>query len=128
MKNALAVVLIALGLAFFAGCSSVKYESETSPPNQPAYSLGYLKVNLEKPVPDIAKATEAAYKDLGISVTNAKSDDLTGKVEGKLADGKDVTTDITSVSSKESSVSIRIGTLGDKDFSYRILDKIKKNL
>ena len=126
-KSAIALPLIAVFL-FFAGCSSVKYESAGTPSEMPEYSLGYLKVNFKKPVRDVYKATLAAYKDLGITVKKAQSDALTGLVDGELADGTSVTTDLKMETKKLTAVSIRVGTTGNKEFSYRILHQIKKNI
>lgn len=126
-KNTIAISLVAVFLAF-AGCSSMKYESAGTPAQMPEYSLGYLKVNYEKPIADVYKATLAAYKDLGIAVTQGKADSLTGIVAGTLADGTTATTDLKAVTEKETAVSIRVGTMGNRDFSYRINERIKKHL
>ncbi|MDA8325620.1 MAG: DUF3568 family protein [Nitrospiraceae bacterium] len=123
------IIGISLILVFLiAGCSSVKYESAGTPSEMPEYSLGYLKANFHKPVSDVYKATRDAYKDLGIAITEARADSLTGLVSGKLANGDTATTDMQALTEKKTAISIRVGTTGDKDFSYILYDKIKKNL
>ncbi len=125
-----AIVLALAAFLFFlvAGCATVKYESGGTPSEMPEYSLGYLKANFHKPLPDVYKAALAAYKDLGIAVSEKKADSLSGIVSGKLANGNEATTDMKALTGKKTAISIRVGTTGDKDFSYIIYDKIKKNL
>lgn len=128
MKNLFLVWLAAavFSVSAVSGCSTVQKKPQT--PGIPVYSLGSLLVMVNKPVPDIAKAAEAGYKDLGINITNSKSDSLTGVVEGKLSDGRNVVANLKSVNSQETDVSIKVGTLGEKNYSYTIWSSIEKHL
>ena len=111
-----------------AACTSIKYESVGAPVNAPEYSFGCLKVNVNKPLSDVYKATRDAYRDLGIKVVKAKADQLTGTVSGDLANGTTATTDLTALTEKLTAVSIRVGATGNQGFSSRIYTQIKKNL
>ncbi len=120
------LLCLAAGVFLFAGCSVVQREPPSS--GIPTYSLGDLLVMVNKPVPDVWKATVAGYKDLGIEITKSKSDSLTGKVEGKLANGDVVVTDLKSANPQRTDVSIKVGSLGNKDYSYTIWSSIQKHL
>ncbi|MDA8172954.1 MAG: DUF3568 family protein [Nitrospiraceae bacterium] len=125
MKN-IFLICLAAGFLFMSGCSVIQREPPSS--GIPSYSLGDLLVMVNKPVPDVWKATVAGYKELGIELTKSKSDSLTGKVEGKLANGDIVVTDLKSVNPQRTDVSIKVGSLGNKDYSYTIWSSIQKHL
>jgi hypothetical protein len=89
---------------------------------------GKLEETVATPVPNVHQAVEAGLKDLNITITEDKYDGLTAKVRGVLADGKKVWIDAESVSASTTKITIRVGVLGDKDFSLRIRDAIKRHL
>ncbi len=89
---------------------------------------GKLVENVSAPVPSVRRAVNAGLKDLKINVTEDRGDNLTAEVRGILADGKKVWVDAESVNSTTTKLSIRVGYLGDKTFSLRIRDAIKKHL
>lgn len=92
------------------------------------YAQGDLEAHLSASPSRIAAATERAFKELSINKTAFTSSDLEAQVLGKTATDKRVAVNIKAQADKISSVSIRVGTVGDQALSQAILDKIKKNL
>ncbi len=93
-----------------------------------SYSVGYLRATVNRPISMTQEAVEKGYLALGIAIRAERGDQLTGIVEGQLADQRSVTTGLRSIDPNRTGVSIRIGALGDKALSARILQSIKKNL
>ena len=117
-------MILAAGLVL-SGCAAPRPRPEVV---ETAYSLGYLRATVNRPIDNAQEAVEKAYHALRIPISKEKGDQLTGIVEGQLADERSVTVDLRSIDPNRTGVSIRIGALGDKDFSERILDEIKHNL
>ena len=93
-----------------------------------AWYKGKLEETVSASVPQVYRAVKAGLRDLNITVTEDQHDNLTAEVSGVLADGKKVSIDAKSVTTSTTKLSIRVGTFGDKDFSLRIRDAIKKHL
>lgn len=93
-----------------------------------AWYKGKLEETVSASVPRVHQAVKAGLRDLNITITEDRHDTLTAEVRGELADGKRVSIDAKSVGTSTTKLSIRVGTFGDKDFSLRIRDAIKKHL
>jgi hypothetical protein len=89
---------------------------------------GRLQDTLSASVPRVHSAVKASLRSLGIKIEEDKGDSLTAHVKAKLADGKPVWIDLRSEAPATTRLTIRVGTFGDKDFSQRILDSIKRHL
>ena len=92
------------------------------------YAKGDLESTLAATPAKVAAATEKAFAELKISKTSAVSSDLDAEIIGRSATDKKITVTSKAKGEKFSSISIRVGTFGDKDISQVIFDKIKKNL
>ena len=92
------------------------------------YAKGDLETRLSATPSQIAAATEKAFKELQITKTSIASSKLDAAILGRTATDKKVTVNSKAESDKLSTISIRVGTFGDKDLSQLIFDKIKKNL
>ncbi len=92
------------------------------------YAQGDLEAHLSASPSQIASATERAFKELNIKKTAFTSSDLEAEILGKTATDKRVVVKTKAQADNISSVSIRVGTVGDQALSQTILDKIKKNL
>jgi hypothetical protein len=92
---------------------------------------GKLEETIPASVPRVHRAVKAGLRDLKINITEERSDNLTSEVRGVLADGKKVWIDAKSTTPSTTKLTIRVGLLGeigDKDFSLRIRDAIKRHL
>jgi len=92
------------------------------------YAKGDLETTLAATPAQIAAATEKAFTEMKIAKTSAVSSDLDAQVIGRSATDKKITVTSKVKGDKISSISIRVGTFGDKDISRALFDKIKKNL
>ncbi len=89
---------------------------------------GKLEETIRASVPRVHQAVKAGLRDLEISITEDRFDKLSSEVKAVLADGKKVWIDAESTSSSTTKLTIRVGYLGDKMLSLRILNAIKKHL
>jgi uncharacterized protein (UPF0333 family) len=89
---------------------------------------GKLEETVAASVPNVHQAVRAGLKDLNITITEDRHDGLTAEVRAVLADGKKVWIDAESVGASTTKLTIRVGVFGDKDFSLRIRDAIKRHL
>ena len=93
-----------------------------------AWYKGKLEETVSASVPHVHRAVKEGLRDLNITITEDRHDNLTAEVRGELASGKNVSIDAKSVDSSTTKLTIRVGTFGDKDLSLRIRDAIKKHL
>ena len=89
---------------------------------------GELKEDIGKSLNDVYEATVEALMELELPTVEQKKDAMTAKIVSSLADGKDIKIHIKSLTDTSSKISIRIGTLGDKPMSRKILSTIHKHL
>ncbi len=89
---------------------------------------GKLEETMPAAVPHVHQAVKAGLRDMNIAITEDRSDGLTSEVRGVLADGKKVWIDAESTGTSTTKLTIRVGYMGDKAFSLRIRDAIKRHL
>jgi len=93
-----------------------------------AFVMGKLDAELDGSVKKVHGATVASLKSLDMQILKNQVDKLSGKVESKTADDKDVWIHLDSVTRSKTEISIRVGYLGDETRSRRILETIQKRL
>ncbi len=126
-KRLLVIAIALCTVLSAAGCSVLNYESNHTTGSE-VFWEGKLSSRIQRPIPDVQRATVAAYKGFGIKITKAAVDRISGVVEGELASGEAARTMLSSISRDETEVSIKIGPEGDKYISHRLLVAIKQNL
>ena len=92
------------------------------------YVMGKLKEDVQAPVDKVHAAALAALADLGIPVIQDKGDSLTAHLESEFSDGKRVWIDVEKSSDAVSTLTIRVGLMGDEVRSREILAKIRQHL
>lgn len=125
-KQYVAGLLMALYL-FSTGCAALIIGAGAGTAGMIWYK-GKLEETVSAPVAHVHTAILAGLKDMNIAVTEDRSDKLTSEVRAVLADGKKVWIDAEAVTSSITKMTIRVGLLGDKEFSLRIRDAIRRNL
>jgi len=90
--------------------------------------MGKLKEEVNAPVPKVQTATSAALHELNLPIIQTKGDTLTAHVESEFSDGKHVWIDIERTSETTTTLTIRVGMMGDESRSRSILEKIKRRL
>lgn len=89
---------------------------------------GQLKDDVGFPLSKVQNACLAAFRDLGFHTTRNRSDVLSGKIKAEMADGTTITIWLKSQETGMTRIRLRIGFLGDRDLSVKVLDTIKKHL
>jgi hypothetical protein len=128
-KHICTCIIIALYL-FSSGCAAFIVGAGAGTAGIIWYK-GKMEETVEASVPQVHRAIMAGLKDLNIRITEDRADNLTAKVRAVMADGRKLSIDAESISVSSTKLKIRIGLLGeigDKEFSLRIRDAIKKHL
>jgi len=92
------------------------------------YVMGKLKDEINYPVPVVHEATVAAMNDLGLKLSEDKTDKLTAHMESSFSDGTRIWIDLESLSDSRCQITIRVGITGDEVRSRKIYDTIKQHL
>jgi len=90
--------------------------------------MGKLEAELDAPVPKLQKATVVGLKALSMPVIKERGDKLTAELESKTADEKTIKISISSLTPSRSTISIRVGLIGNETRSRQILDAIRKHI
>lgn len=93
-----------------------------------AYMKGAKTTNEDAPIKTVHTAAVKALSELEIKVRKESVDTLTGKIEGRTADGKDVIVNTKRLTDSATELTIRVGPFGDEPVHTAIYDKIKANL
>jgi len=93
-----------------------------------AYVDGKLEATLGYPYNTVADATNKAINQLGFAKPEEHKDELSDILTTHTAKGNQVVITLTKDGDSSTKVSIRVDTMGDKEISQTILDKIKSNL
>jgi hypothetical protein len=120
-----ALLAVASGSVFFSGCATVAVAGAAG---TVAYMRGDLTASFDKTVAQLSTAIEAAGKELGLNQISATSDATTSMHTFRNAQDKKIVIKTEKKGDNVTEVSVRVGTVGDKDMSNMIMDKIKKNL
>jgi uncharacterized protein YceK len=92
------------------------------------YYKGWLVDQIPTTVPKAFEATKAGLKELNLPVYKGRYDQIKGTVDSELADGTNVYVKLRATEGGTTEIKIRVGTIGDKDASHRILKAIKKHI
>lgn len=92
------------------------------------YVLGKLTDELNYDVPTVHAATTQAMNDLGLKLSEDRSDKLTAHMESEFADGTNVWIDMQSISEDRTKLTVRVGATGDEVRARRIHEAIKRHL
>jgi Protein of unknown function (DUF3568) len=92
------------------------------------YVTGKLKDEVNNDVSTVHNATVAALAELGLKVLEDKADKVTAHVESEFSDGEHVWIDLESLWGSRTSLTIRVGVMGDEVRARKIHDAIKRHL
>ena len=93
-----------------------------------AYVMGKLEAEIDVSVPKLQKATVVGLRALSMPVIKERGDKLTAEVESKTADDATVKISLSSLTPSRSTISIRVGLIGNETRSRQILDAIRKHI
>jgi uncharacterized protein YceK len=92
------------------------------------YYKGWLVDQVSADVPRTFEASKAALGELKMPIEKARYDMIRGKINSELADGKKVYIRLKATEGGTTEIRVRVGMLGDKDASHRILRAIRRNI
>ena len=92
------------------------------------YVMGKLKDELNYEVPVVYKATVAALAELELKFLEDKADKVTAHVESEFSDSEHVWIDMESLWNSRTSLTIRVGVMGNEVRARKIYDAIKRHL
>ena len=93
-----------------------------------AYLNGAKKTNEDRDIKTVHAASLKALNDLEIKVRKDTVDSLTGRIDARTADGKDVIIGTKRLTDTATELVIRVGPFGDNAVHTAIYDKIKSNM
>lgn len=79
-------------------------------------------------VPQIHKAAVQAIKNLKFEIKSEKTDELRGEIEAEMSDGTKIKISSRSKDKNITEIRVRVGIIGDRQVSQRIVEEIKINL
>lgn len=126
MKRGLMVLLVIACLGA-SGCVALVVGGAAGAAGAVWYE-GALEDTISKPVPVVQNAMLAGLKDLNIAVRDAKADSLEGHIDARLANGEKVSIKLSSVNDDTTKLTIRVGVMGDKSVSERILKAARDHM
>jgi hypothetical protein len=92
------------------------------------YVMGKLKDEVNYDVSTVHKATVAALAELDLKVLEDKADKVTAHVEAEFSDSEHVWIDMESLVNSRTSLTIRVGVMGNEVRARKIHDAIKRHL
>lgn len=93
-----------------------------------AYVMGKLETEIDASVPKLQRATVAGLGTLRMPVVQERGDKLTAEIESKTADDATVKVSLSSLTPSRSTISIRVGLIGNETRSRQILDAIRQHI
>ena len=93
-----------------------------------AYVRGDTETTLPGHPKEVTAASEAAAKDMKLTVTQSTSSGLDGKMVARTASDTPVVVTVKSEGPDSSHVTIRVGRFGDDVMQNQVLEKIRENL
>lgn len=121
----LAALALAASVALHSGCLAVAAGAAGA--GTVAFVRGELAASLDQNFDRSVRATERAIADLKFAKISEKQDALVAVIVARTAEDKKIEIKVSSVSTAQAKVQIRVGVFGDEALSQRILEKIRTN-
>ncbi|MBN2455987.1 MAG: DUF3568 family protein [Sedimentisphaerales bacterium] len=122
-KRIVTIVVLAGMLLPICGCAPSLVGSDTA-----AYSAGKLYAVVSKDMSSVYDATVTALEQLEIEPYDKAKDVFSAKIIAKSADGKIISVKLTPGAEGQTKLSIRIGTVGNRERATVIYNRINENL
>jgi hypothetical protein len=121
----LLTIILGMGLLTSSGCALLVGGAAGA--GTFAYLRGELKSDEEISLDRLWNATQAAIKNMGLTVKTKEKDSLSAKLVAVTADDKNINISLKRKSDNLTEIAIRIGKLGNESMSQQILDEIKNH-
>lgn len=127
MRGKALICLVIISGLLSAGCAAFVVGAGAGAVGAVWYG-GKLEDTISSPLPKVHEAMVAGLGSLKVSIEENRADSLEGVIKGKLASGDKVSVSLRSLNAGATKVTIRVGIIGDKDHSYRILRAARERL
>jgi hypothetical protein len=121
--------LMLIGLLVFSasGCVAV-LAAGAGGAGTAAWLSGKLSDEMSASYDDTISATKSALKSLDMPITKETKKKSVAQIMSKNADGAEVWIDIRPITTKTTKVEVRVGAMGNKEASSRIIEAIKNRI
>ena len=126
LLRALAALVLATALALRSGCFTVAAGAAGA--GTAAFVLGELPASLDQNFDRSVRAANRVIENPKFAKISETQDALVAVIVARTADDKKIEIKVSSVSSAQAKVQIRVDVFGDEALSQRILEKIRANL
>ena len=121
-----------LGMSLLASVSGCVTTAVGGGPNVTAGTYSYLTRELEViygiPLADVWPRALAAVESLQLHIDRQLIDGLGGEIQARRADGTSVRVHLKPTGDHSTSVSVRVGGLGDREMSERVQRTIRQQV
>ena len=119
------LLLIGLLVVSASGCVAV-LAAGAGGAGTAAWLSGKLSEEVSASYDDTISATESALKSLQMPITKETKKRNVAQIMSKSADGAEVWIDIRPLTTSTTKVDVRVGAMGNKETSSKIMESIKK--
>lgn len=120
-------LLLALVACLHSGCIALAAGAAGGAAGT-AYVLGRVEEDLEAPVATIYESARAACRDLDLAVIERQGDQHSALIEAEFTDGMAVHVSIQEIAGGRSSLTIRVGVVGNEDRARQVWDAMRRHL
>jgi hypothetical protein len=125
MTTRLALLALALALGAAGSLSGCVVAAAGTRTAGQAYVMGSLDGSMPASPERIVEASKDVLEGSDIHILSSDASSLDGTVVGRTALDRKIEITVKRVDERQSKVSIRVGTSGDKDVSQGLFDRIK---
>jgi hypothetical protein len=122
------IAILALALGAVTGLSGCQYVGAQPGPDGTSYVFGALEASLPGTPKQVVEAAESVLKEKDFHVSSPGATGVDGEVVAHTALDKKIDIKIERHGEMSCRISIRVGTLGDREMSREIYLKIKAKL
>ncbi len=124
----LTVLFSSVGL-LFTGCGYGTVQTTAGGETSTSAYMGRTLTGAESAdIAEVYKASEAAVEQLGFKTVEKNQDSMSAKIVARDSQDKKVVITLKATPQKTTDIDVRYGTVGNKDKSALIYEKIQENL
>jgi len=125
--NKICITTILIGCLFlYQGCqSSIRSGGADA---QAKYAWGALKAELDYPLETTYRAAKKAAEQLELSIYTDRHDEVAGLITARDAQNDEVKIKLEALPQSRTIMTVRVGTVGDKNKSHVIFNQVLDNL
>ncbi len=126
-RHALQTVAVLTVTALLGGCLALGVGAAAGAAGL-AFAEGSLRGTVKGTPVQVVNSAQATLKDMGFTIQDAAGDAAEGHVDGKTANGRNISILTKDAGGGTSDISIRVGTFGDEALSRDIYNRIASRM